>query len=63
MTTRIITPTAQDDPMRHANMGWQCPECFGVQVSARQSRFDPSPTGWLCEECGCQWSRKIEARQ
>jgi hypothetical protein len=39
------------------NAGIQCPECFGVQVLPRQDRFDASPTGFLCPECGCQWDR------
>lgn len=41
----------------------QCPECFGVRVSARMSRFQAQPEGWQCEECGCQWSPPVKVRK
>ena len=39
--------------------GFQCPECHGVQVAARTSRFWAQPEGWQCEDCGCQFSPPI----
>lgn len=42
-------------------LGWQCPECYGIRINVRQPRFDPSPIGWLCEECGCQWSPPVKS--
>jgi hypothetical protein len=38
--------------------GRQCPECYGVRVEARTTRFDPQPVGFLCVECGCQFGSR-----
>ncbi len=52
MTTRkpgiVITPSAQEDRVR---LGWQCPECSGVQIETRKEG------GYLCTECGCHFGR------
>lgn len=50
----------RDEFRARVKAGLQCPECYGVRVSLRQTRFDPPPTGYLCDECGCQWSRPIK---
>jgi len=33
------------------NMGWQCPECFGPNVST------PVRQQHECQDCGCRWDR------
>lgn len=38
--------------------GWQCPECYGVRITAHTTRFDPQPTGFQCAECGCQFGSR-----
>jgi hypothetical protein len=50
---------AIDQTTLRAQAGLQCPECFGVRIAVREDRFGLKPRGWLCEECGCQWSPPI----
>jgi transposase len=48
--------------IRHrASLGWQCPECFGVQVECQENRFTGrrSDDRFTCQECGCQWGPDI----
>ncbi len=35
--------------------GWQCPECYSVNVTRHMTRFAAQPIGFNCQECGCQW--------
>lgn len=39
--------------------GWQCPECFGVNIENRMSRFQALPVGFLCTDCGCQFGGQL----
>lgn len=39
-------------------LGWQCPECFGVRISTRRSKYSASIEGFLCVECGCQFGAR-----
>jgi hypothetical protein len=39
-------------------LGWQCPECFGVNIENRMSRFQAQPIGFLCADCGCQFGSR-----
>ena len=57
MTIKVSGLEPEDTLHRHANLGWQCPECYGVQVAPRMSRFQAQPIGFSCNECGCQWDR------
>ena len=50
---------ACDQQAARIRHGFQCPECHGVQVAARTSRFWAQPEGWQCEDCGCQFSPPI----
>jgi ribosomal protein L37AE/L43A len=45
--------------MANIERGFQCPECFGVQIETRRNRFDAGIDGWLCNECGCHWSEPV----
>jgi ribosomal protein L37AE/L43A len=36
--------------------GLQCPECSGVRIDSRRSIGE---SGWLCTECGCQWTPSL----
>ena len=45
--TKINLPSA-DERLR-VNMGWQCPECFGVNIDT------PERHHFTCRDCGCQW--------
>jgi ribosomal protein L37AE/L43A len=47
---------------RRVNLGLQCPECSGVQVSCRSAITLLTGT-WLCEDCGCQWDRNYYPEQ
>lgn len=40
------------------NMGWQCPECFGVNVDSPVSRWHAQRTQYICQDCGCQWDNR-----
>lgn len=53
-----MTKHTADECARH-EAGFQCPECSGVRISLRRDRFSASILGYQCEECGCQWSRKV----
>jgi hypothetical protein len=73
MTAKPMAPSARLDPSlsagsRHVaagrleeqqriRAGWQCPECYGARIQARTSPFQPN-NGFLCVECGCQWSSR-----
>ncbi len=53
-TVKILS--ADETINHHAMLGWQCPECYGVQVQQEQSRFEANTHRFVCNECGCQWS-------
>jgi hypothetical protein len=55
---KLVGFSSQEVIARHAELGWQCPECFGIQIEAQTTRFDPQPTGFLCTECGCQFGSR-----
>ncbi len=55
MAIRIILPSSEDTVRYHARRGWQCPECFGIQVTIRRNKFVARIDGFQCDECGCQW--------
>jgi len=38
--------------------GWQCPDCYGVNVTTRRNRNEDGVRGFTCEECGCQFGSK-----
>ncbi len=44
---------------RHAKRGWQCPECYGIQVNVIEDRYSGqrSMDRFSCQECGNQWGR------
>ncbi len=43
----------------HAQRGWQCQECYGVQVDRFEDRFGGvSNDRFECRECGCTWHRE-----
>lgn len=44
---------------RHAQLGWQCPECYGIQINNKYNRFHSAttPVGFECQECGNYWSK------
>ena len=57
MTTKIEGFYSRE--IIHAMAGWQCPECYGVQVNRFESRFaGPSEDRFECNECGCTWHRE-----
>lgn len=38
--------------------GWQCPECYGIQINHFESRFGGLlEDRFECNECGCTWHR------
>lgn len=47
------------DQVKRIENGWQCPECYGVNVECRYNRFQAKPEGFQCNDCGCNWSQKI----
>jgi ribosomal protein L37AE/L43A len=55
MTSSTAGHTAGQEGLR-IKSGLQCPECYGVHISARTNRFSARIDGWLCTECGCQFS-------
>lgn len=55
MTVKINIPSATETVHEHARRGWQCPECYGVQITTRKNRFVARIDGFQCEECGCNW--------
>lgn len=53
-----IYETAQDVAVAHSKLGWQCQECFGVQIDCYKDRFGGvSNDRFECRECGCTWHR------
>lgn len=54
-----ITDRMQQEK-RRIETGIQCPECWGVAIQTRRSRFQANIEGFLCIECGCQWSPRLE---
>jgi hypothetical protein len=51
---KIEIESLQDMTDRHVRLGWQCPECYGVQIEPRLDCIG-RPHGFQCQECGCQW--------
>jgi hypothetical protein len=51
-------PNAPSEMGARVKQGIQCPECFGVRIDPRTTRFDASPVGFLCTECGCQFGSR-----
>lgn len=39
--------------------GVQCPECYGPWITVRRKPASDVVEGFICDDCGCQWSRKI----
>ncbi len=37
--------------------GLQCPECFGVNVTANETRYIANFQGFTCQDCGCEWGK------
>jgi hypothetical protein len=46
----VLFPTITDSERHRVNMGWQCPECSGVNADQREN-------GYECQDCGCWWDR------
>ena len=45
----------------YAELGWQCPECYGVQVKTYQKHHKFGGTSedrFECQECGNIWHRE-----
>ncbi len=59
---QLADEVAAIDELARENAGIQCPECYGVQITTRTSRFQAQPNGWQCEECGCQWSPPVKLK-
>ena len=38
------------------NAGWQCGECYGVNITRRAPAFGLGQEQFTCRECGCQWT-------
>lgn len=56
MTIKIALESADEMFRRHADLGWQCPECYGVRIETFQSdKYPGAFKSWQCQECGCQW--------
>jgi hypothetical protein len=51
----ILSPHELVD--HHAQLGWQCPECFGIQVKTYKDRFALESDRFECQECGATWHR------
>jgi hypothetical protein len=51
-------PRWQDETRDRIDLGWQCPECFGVNITS-EPRQPHDPHHYQCQECGCQWSRSV----
>ena len=59
MAIKVVGLSSKEVIERHAMAGWQCPECYGVQVNRFESRFGgPSEDSFECNECGCTWGRQ-----
>lgn len=59
MTIKVRIPSMQETIEAHAQRGWQCPECYGIQVDRFESRFGgPSEDRFECRECGATWHRE-----
>lgn len=57
-TTHKLSPREQQATARVQD-GWQCPECYGVQINTRRvSIGDPRVIGFECHECGCQFGSR-----
>ena len=54
----IIYESADEIAQAHAKLGWQCPECYGVQIDCFEDRFRLQSDRFECRECGCTWHRK-----
>lgn len=37
----------------------QCPECYGVRLTAQGNRHLANPINYICEECGCQFGARL----
>jgi len=61
MAARMTIERTDDTTRRHVCAGLQCPECHGVQVQNRTSRFAAKPIGFECRECGCMWDEHYYA--
>lgn len=35
--------------------GWQCPECYGIQINTKRDKNSDRVNGFECNECGCQF--------
>lgn len=57
MAITVQLESSSEQEKRFVNKGWQCPECYGPNVSNRTTRFDAQPIGFLCTDCGCQWDK------
>ena len=49
---KITHVNEREQEKSRIRLGWQCPECFGVQVTNRD-------IGWQCHDCGACWDCKI----
>ena len=58
MKINIIGLSSREVIERPAMAGWQCPECYGIQVNRFESRFGGSSEDrFECNECGNTWHR------
>lgn len=53
----VMSETTQQD-LRIAQ-GIQCPECYGIDIELRKDKFGYRIAGFLCVDCGCQWTPPI----
>jgi len=54
--TQVKAVAAQIKAHLHSLLGWQCPECSGVQINCYENRFGGrSEDRFECQECGAQW--------
>lgn len=59
MTNRLTDQQIKHYRNQRDMAGWQCPECYGIQVDRQESRFGgASKDRFICNECGCQRGRE-----
>jgi hypothetical protein len=58
MSIKVVGLNFDEVVNRHAKLGWQCPECYGIQIETRRVRHSDHVIGFQCNECGCNWSKE-----
>jgi hypothetical protein len=55
---KISIPSSRETIEIHVQRGWQCAECYGIQIDKFKNRFGGvSEDRFECRECGATWHR------